>query len=345
MRRDLSLVDRVVRWYLKCVYRRYEGPGTIPFYCDPARVGRLAVDRGALARGEADSLFRLFVVLAMYQSRRDVDVMRRQREMPARDADAIASAPHLSRAITRGRCELLRDADLFDAGCSVRRVFPAGDASCAFRPRTPCHVKRATMAIGRMGDFGKLPTSAWLHVGQADGLPGVYADVCRAHDDPALRASELVARISRSYRVGRKLATMFVSALSTPELAPGLSPWAPAVDGSSLIVVDANVARVVDLLNPRGRPTTYTAREAWVRQAASRVRLRRFDEALPDHSPRLVQQALYAYRSRSNRVTRHDPCASGAPCSECIVEVCPFRSTAKSRSASALPIRSDSKLK
>ena len=39
-------------------------------------------------------------------------------------------------------------------------------------------------------------------------------------------------------RVGRKLATMFVSALSTPALAPGLTPWFPDIDGNELVVVD-----------------------------------------------------------------------------------------------------------
>ena len=322
-----ATVRRVVRWYVEHVYRRFEGPGTVPFYCDPVRVGHLAVDRAALARGEADALFRLLVVLAMYQSRRDVDIMRRQREMPARDAHAMASAPHLARAIAAGRCELLRDRARFDAECSVRRVFPGGYSTCAFRSRTPCHVKRTTMAIGRMGDLGKYPTSAWLHVGRDGGLPAVYAEVCRAHADPAARAAALVARISRVYHVGRKLATMFVSAVSAPELAPGLTPWALAVDGSSLVVVDANVARVVDRLAPSGAPKTYAARDAWVRGAAATVRLRDFDGALPPRSPRFVQQALYAFRSRANRAARGDPCATARTCPGCVVELCPFRGT------------------
>lgn len=324
-RRPEDVVQRIVGWYVHSVYRRFEGPGTVPYYCDPARVGHMAVNAQALARGEADALFRLLIVLAMYQSRRDVDVMRRQREMPARDARVMASAAHLAQRVASGRCELLRDAALFDAKCSVRRVFPAGHATCDFRPRTPCHVKQTTMAIGRMGDLGKYPTSAWLHVGRGGGLPAAYDAACRAHDDPGARASALVESIAGIYHVGRKLATMYVSALSTPELVPGLTPWAPAVGGSSLVIVDANVARVVDRLTPAGSPKTYSAREAWVRRVAATIHLEDFDPSLPSCSPRFVQQALYSFRSRANRAARHDRCATARNCPDCVVEVCPFQ--------------------
>ena len=171
------------------------------------------------------------------------------------------------------------------------------------------------------------PTSAWLHVGRGGGLPAVYAEVRRTHADPAARAAALVARLSRVYHVGRKLATMFVSAVSTPELAPGLTPWFPSIDGSSLVVVDTNVARVVDRLAPSGASKTYAARDAWIRQAASTVRLRDLDGTLPARSPRFVQQALYAFRSRANRAARGDPCATARTCRACVVELCPFRRT------------------
>src|SRR5208283_2884813 len=43
-------------------------PGVLPFYCDPDRVGRFAVDPRALAAGEDNALFKLFVGLSMYQA-------------------------------------------------------------------------------------------------------------------------------------------------------------------------------------------------------------------------------------------------------------------------------------
>lgn len=310
----LAALHAIARWYRETVYGRFEGPGTVPFYCDRARVGHFAVDPAALGRGDGDALFRLFVVLAMYQSRRDVDIMRRQRETPARDAAGLATARTLGRRIAASPCELLRSAETFDAHCSVKRVFPSGRATCDHRPRTPCHVKDASRAIGRMGDLGKLSTSAWFHLGHGDGLPALYEEACATQPDPHARAQWLVARLAAVHRVGRKLATMFVSTVSTPELAPGLSPWAPAVGGAELVVVDTNLMAAVDRLHPDLAPKTYTAYDGFVRRAAGAV----------GWSPRLLQQALYAFRSRSNRAARGDPCAAARLCPSCVPAVCPF---------------------
>jgi hypothetical protein len=134
-----------------------------------------------------------------------------------------------------------------------------------------------------------------------------------------------VERFARVHRVGRKLATMFVSALSTPALAPGLTPWFPGVDGNDLVVVDTNVARAVDALREPGAAKTYDARERWVREQAARLDLREFRPDLPSYSPRLVQQALYAFCAKSNRVARADACSGrAAPCAGCAPALCPF---------------------
>ncbi len=126
----LSSIRTITRWYRETVYGKFEGPGTRPFYCDPARVGHFAVNPTALGRGEAAAHFRLFVVLAMYRSRRNVDIKRRQRETPANDVEGLATARILARRISESRCELLRSAETFDAGCSVKRVFPSERATC-----------------------------------------------------------------------------------------------------------------------------------------------------------------------------------------------------------------------
>lgn len=319
----LEAIDRILRWYVRSMYGRHEGPGSAPFYCDSSQVGHFAVRPAALARGEPAALFRLFVVLAMYQGRRDVDIMRRQRGTSKRDVASVASADTISRRIRLVRCEVLRRPGHFEDDCSVRREFPSGRATCD-RPRTACHVKDATRAIGRMGDFGKLPTSAWLKFGSGGGLRAVFQEVCRIEVSPARRAAVLVERLTGVHRVGRKLATMFVGAISTPELAPGLTPWAPAVLGSGLVVVDANLRAAVDRLHPGMSPRTYSAYEAFVQDAAARLDLRTYRAELPSWSPRLIQQALYCYRSRSNRAARGDPCAELGECEGCVPTVCPF---------------------
>jgi hypothetical protein len=190
--------------------------------------------------------------------------------------------------------------------------------------------------------MGKIPTSAFLHLYgpapagatrgaaataavDAGGLATLATRVARDERDAGARADALVRALANVYRVGRKLATMYVSALSVPALAPGLTPWHPAIDGAHLVVVDTNVARVVDALRGRGARTAYDARAAFVQRVAARIDLRAFDPDVPAHAPRVVQQALYLYRSGANRGDRGDPCArAAARCDACVRVACPF---------------------
>jgi hypothetical protein len=191
-------------------------------------------------------------------------------------------------------------------------------------------VKNATVAFNRMGDMGKLPTSAWLHLWKGDGLRDLLYQVLDKERQPTRRAAIMVERLARVHRVGQKLATMYVSALSTPALAPGLTPWFPEIDGNQLVVIDTNVARAVDTLRGAGAPRSYAARERWVRERAAELDLRQFHRGLPRYSPRLVQQAVYAFCSKSNRVASADDCAvRDVACASCAPSLCPFAPSAK----------------
>lgn len=313
----------IVRWYLATSYGRLEGPGCQPYFADRARVGPFALELDALRARDDAALFRLLILMAMYQSRRDVDIMTRQRTMRVRTAAALTSTTRLRVLVAGGRCQHLRTATAFDTRCDVRRELARGTATCDHRPRTPCHVKQATLAIGRMGDMGMLPTSAWLHIGP-DGLRGWFDEACAATPSPTQRAAHLVERLSGIRRIGPKLASMYVSALSVAALSPGFAPWSPEIDGSRLVVLDANVVRVIDRLRHGRTPRTYRDLTAWLTAAADRIDLRRLHPDLPAHSPRLVQQALYVFRSRSNRVAQGDPCATQR-CAACPSRACPFR--------------------
>lgn len=136
------------------------------------------------------------------------------------------------------------------------------------------------------------------------------------------RADSLVRALSEVHRVGRKLATMFVSLVSLPELAPGATPWFPLLDGNQLVVVDTNVAGAVALLAPEV-DRTYVAQAKWIREAARSVELERF--GVPKYSPRMVQQSLYWFSSRSNREANSDPCRQRrSPCDTCVPGICGF---------------------
>jgi hypothetical protein len=215
----------------------------------------------------------------------------------------------------------LSSAEVFDSSCSVGLT--DGDVDCRHRPGLACHVKDATVLFRRMGDMGKLPTSAWLHVGRAGGLGRMVEEVVEVVDDPSTRADRLVEKIASVYRVGRKLATMFVSALSVPALAPGLTPWFSEIDGTNLVVVDTHVARAIETLTGGRAGASYEARARWVRRQARDLDLQQFRSDVPRFSARLVQQALYAFCSKSNRVARGDECSLRS-CSSCVSKLCPF---------------------
>lgn len=295
----------------------------VPFYCDPARIGAFAVRPDDLVARDEAALFRLFVALSMYQALRDVVIMRQQHSLSQASVRVVSDLCLVERSVGSHHCPLLRSDNMFEDGCDVSKVGEVVD--CGTCPGSGCHVKEATVVFKRMGDMGKLPTSAWLRMWKGGGVGAVVADVCREEASPTKRAALLVERFTRVHRVGRKLATMFVSALSTPALAPGLTPWFPNIDGNELVVVDTNVARAVDALREPGAARTYDARERWVREQAAMIDLREFRRDLPSYSPRFVQQALYAFCSKSNRTAQGDPCARRAkPCVACAPLLCPF---------------------
>lgn len=320
-----AAVVAVVRWYFS--EARVAG---VPFYCDPTRIGAFAVEPHELGAGTEEAIFRLFVTLSMYQALRDVVIMRQQHSLPRSSMRIVADVATVKRSIERHTCPTLGSVEAFDEGCDVGK--DGDDIDCGTCPGESCHVKDATRVFNRMGDMGKLPTSAWLRLRRSGGVKALLDDICREEPSPTERAALLVARFAAVRRVGRKLATMFVSALSTPGLAPGLTPWFPRVDGNSLVVVDTNVARAVDALRAPGAAKTYDARARWVREHAARLDLRAFAPELPAYSPRLVQEALYAFSSKSNRMARGDACAErGAPCATCAPTLCPFAQSGESR--------------
>ncbi len=319
----LASLRRVVAWYFDHVYSVTEGPGVVPFYCDPLRVGRFAVDPRALADGRDAALFKLFVALSMYQARRDVLIMRQQRAMSASVVSALSSPERLALLLSETECAHLAAPAAFDSGCDVAKLGSFVD--CASRPGLACPVKDATTHLRRMGDSGKLPTSAWLHHWKDGGLRALLTEVREAEPDPGRRAELLVESLARVHRVGRKLATLFVAAVSTPSLAPGLTPWFPEIDGTALVVVDTHVARAIDALRRPGAPSSYEARARWLKKQAAVLDLREFHPNVPSYAPRLVQQALYSFGSKSNRTDAGDPCApEGAPCRACVPRLCPF---------------------
>lgn len=321
---ETSTVRTTVSWYFNELYGVSEGPGNLPFYCDADKVGEFAVAPEDLAAGGDAAVFRLLITLSMYQALRDVVIMRQQRSLPNAATRTVSDLTFVSRSIGKHNCVTLLTVDGFEEGCNVSKYGKRVD--CLRWPGANCHVKDATVVFNRMGDMGKLPTSAWLRHWKSGGVRKVITEVCRREASPTRRAAMLVEHFAKIHRVGRKIATLFVSLLSTRPLAPGLTPWFPDIDGNELVVVDTNVARAVDRLRSKGAAKTYHAREQWLREQAAQIDLREYRSDLPAYSPRLVQQALYAFCSKSNRSERGDTCAEHSTlCADCAPTLCPFQ--------------------
>jgi len=314
-----------VAWYFQTVYGHWEGPGVLPFYCDPNRVGAFAVEPAKLSSGDPDTLFRLFITLSMYQARRDRLIMAQQKAMEPADVALLTSPAVLAREVAVSPCNLLRGSpEAFEQGCGVRLA--DGTVTCDRLPDAPCPVKAAARLLRRMADLGKLPVSAWMRLVRDHALDRELACVLVEEPDPTRRADRLVRHLTSVYRVGVKLATLFVSVLATPALAPGLTPWCPQVTAYELVVLDTNVANVVDALRGPTVKATPRERTLWLRTQAARIDLTGFSPELPAHSPRMVQQALYWFGSASNRGAHGDACATpgSRPCEGCVPVACPF---------------------
>jgi hypothetical protein len=169
--------------------------------------------------------------------------------------------------------------------------------------------------------MGLLPTVAYLrfwHTGFWGLIDRIAADIA----SPTQRATELVEQISGSWGIGKKLASFFVSSICTPSLYPEFAVLFPDFDGNQTLVIDTHVRRSVGKLS-HNRAVTLEQQERWLLKTARGFRLTDFHPKVPSYSPRLIQQALYSYSSRSNRVARGDPCASRR-CDRCVKIVCPF---------------------
>lgn len=254
--------------------------------------------------GDESAIFQLFIGLTMFQARRDVLIMVRQRQCSRHQVEQMFSRTALHQQIAVSTCPALKGSESFVSGCSVRKK--SGVVTCDHGDRF-CLIRKASEWYRRFGDHGKLPMSAYLQFGESGRISSLLADVTRASPCPSHRAELLVERFGRVYRVGEKLATLFVSMLSTPALTPGLSPWFPVIDGNALVVVDTHAARLIDHFRKGKGSRTYNARASWLRQRAKAINLSAYHPLLPIYSPRLIQQALYAYGSSSNRSAWGEP--------------------------------------
>jgi hypothetical protein len=177
-----------------------------------------------------------------------------------------------------------------------------------------------------------MPTSLALvlrEAGVAD-LEQLRGEVLRRERDPLARAISLEVVLSRAWRVNQKIASMFLSAVSNPDMSRGGAPWAVGLDWAYFVVIDSNVDLFLATIGYRGRGS-YDARRQFILALAERIDLRCLDHRLRCYNPRVVQQALYLFMSATNRRRARGDCMhvgrrACAKCPSTLTRRCPVRS-------------------
>ena len=328
---QVTATKAVVRWYLDQHFGRASDPGVVEMFCDPVRVGAFAVDRSALRAGDGRALFRLLVATAMFQRRQDVQILRILQGMSPEDADEIADSDRLLRLVDEGGCEHMRTTMALVERCDLAKDPRTRLGCCNANSKLACHLKRHTVLLKRYGHFGKVPTSIALMVREAgvQDLSALRRKVMTAELDPLRRAQALEQELSRAWRVNQKIASMFLSMITNPDLSRGLAPWSQGVDWTYYVVIDSNVDLFLASIGYDGIGT-YDARRDFVRAVARDIDLSELDPKLHPFNPRLVQQAMYLFMSIANRRAAEADCLHSAPsacatCPRALRRRCPVR--------------------
>lgn len=330
--RQVRVINGIVRWYLASYHGTASDLGLLPMFTDRERVGAFAVSREELGRDDGDALFRMLVATTMFQRRQDVQILRILRSLSSAEVAHLTQPKRLLRLVDQTPCEHLRSTTALHDDCDLAKHKKTKKGRCSRNPAVPCHLKTHTVLMRRYGHFGKVPTSAALMLREAGAtsISELRGQIFAATTDPLERAKRLEGALSRAWRVSFKIASMFLSALSAPDLSSVPVPWTQAMDWQHFVVVDTNVDAFLKAIGYRGS-SSYDARRAFIRRASERINLRSLRKGLRPVNARLVQQAMYVFMSATNRRANADDCmhSGAATCEACPVDVrklCPVRS-------------------
>lgn len=330
-RAQIAVTKAVVEWYFHLYFRTPNDPGSLAMFSDRRRVGHFAIERQRFARGDPDTLFRLFIATVMFQRRRDVLVQNLLRSFSAEEVRDLSHPATLAQALAGSRCSELVSADRLHQGCDLRKS-SASKAICGRHPRTACVLKDHTTLLRRYGDFGKYPASALLMLREfgAGDLKALYRSVLEEHPTPQGRAEALEGILSRVHRVGLKLANMYLALTTNAAFAPG-APWSSGVAAEHFVVIDSNVEAFLLSIGYVG-PATYASRRLFIQRLSEQINLKHLADMDSAFNPRLVQQAMYVFMGRTSRLASTTDCMHSPPgrCGACpLLERCPVASTSE----------------
>jgi hypothetical protein len=315
---QLRKTRAVTAWYFRRYYRTPWDIGTDLTFCDPSKVGAFSVDPAELAAGTGGALFRLLVTVTMFQRRQDRQIFRILTGLSAGDATELSTQPMLLSLSARSPCPHIKSVKALETACDLAKDPRTRGGTCTRRPGTACHLKRHTVLLKRYGHFGKVPTSIALMAAEGGGdLPKLRSRVFAESSDHAVRARRLLVEISRAWRVNEKIGSMFLSLVCVPGISAA-PPWRDGIDWTHFVVIDSNVDLFLAYLGYRGRGS-YEARRDFIREISRGVDIAAYVPESPAYNPRLVQQAMYLFMSRTNRRASDFDCSADGParCSSC----------------------------
>jgi hypothetical protein len=325
---QLRKAEAVTRWYLDRYHGTADDIGVARMFTDASRVGHFAVSLDALRAGEPAALSRLLMATVMFQRRQDLQIMRVLQGISAHDAAELSSPAALLALADASQCERLRSNYALLAGCDLRK--DGGIGVCDAAPEVACAPKRHAVLLKRYGHFGRVPTSLALTLRDngVEDLAALRLRALRQASTPAEAAECLERMLSGAWRVSDKIAAMYLSMLSNPDLCPGTAPWSEGLDWTRWVVIDSNVDLFLAWLGYAGFGT-YAARRAFLQALSAQLDLGAMKPGLHAYNPRIVQQAAYLFMSVTNRRALERDCSrvQGAclTCPEVLVDGCGLR--------------------
>jgi hypothetical protein len=324
---QVRCAEAVLAWHGRVYQGRSKNLGTLDTFTDSRQVGAFAVQRGALRRGDGDSLFRLLVAVSMFQRRQDQQVLRILRGMTIQEVIDLTCAKRLLKLAAESPCDALRGTEALSERCDLTKSARTRLGICAYRPGVACHLKRHTVLMKRYGHFGKVPTSAALSL-RDQGVTSIgelRKVIWRRETDPHQRAEAIDAALQHSWRVSEKIAAMYLSALCAPGLTAHPPIWT-GVDWTHFIVIDSNTDLFLGAVGYMGAKT-YQARRAFLRLLAAEVAAPGRRGKRRGVNVRVMQQSMYAFMSVANRRATPTDCMhhSGAclSCPRVVRLLCP----------------------
>jgi hypothetical protein len=266
--------------------------------------------------------------MIMFQRRSDQQIMRVLRGIAKEDAYEMTNAEVLLKLSDSLQCSNAQQLSTLKEHCDLAKDQKSKQGFCNANPEISCHMKRHTELLKRYGHFGKVPTSMALALRDngVSNLEELKNYIWKHSKCPTARAVALEEAISCSWRVSKKIAAMFLSAVSNRDLSGDLAPWSEGVDTCRFVVIDSNVDLFLKVTGYNG-PMSYEARSEFIRTLSRRVRLDDYHSELKRYNPRIVQQAIFMFMSESNRRAISRDCSNSEQrdcqtCSSSLAVIC-----------------------